>query len=210
MFAGIVEKQLKVLKTEKGSSGFKLSVEKPSEWNDLRVGESISLDGVCLTVERFDQATVDFFVGAETMQVTIFPRLLKTDSTDKSSSKTLNAERSLKLGDRIHGHMVSGHVDTVALVIESEKMGECLLLKLEVPAKYKNFTVLKGSVAINGTSLTVNEVQDDTFSVLLIPETLRQTNLSALKAGDQVNIEFDQMVKTIRAQLAELMKERSL
>jgi len=202
MFTGIVERTAVLIQSQSGEGGINISVEKPGDWIDLWVGESIAVNGVCLTLESWNEKAMRFFVGFETLKVTDFKKALS------SPGKSLNLERSLRFGDRISGHMVSGHVDEITRVLDRNPEGECLFLKFELPLVRKSWILPKGSVALNGVSLTVNTVGKNDFSVLLIPETLRKTNLGALQPGDQVNIEFDQMAKAVAIHVENYLEAR--
>jgi riboflavin synthase len=196
MFTGLIQSISEIKDVfEKTSDGFKISILKPKDWFDLKLGESIACDGVCLTLSNFSDKILGFFVGAETLAKTTFKNL--------APGKKINMERSLALGDRLGGHVVSGHIDAVSEVLEAKREGQCLDLKLRVTADQFRFIIPKGSLCVNGVSLTVNEVNRDEKSIglFLIPETMARTNLSELKKGDWVNIETDQFVKIIAHQM---------
>lgn len=188
MFSGIVETQSIVSAARKGSETIAIDIDKPRDFNDLKVGDSIAVDGICLTVEAFNDKHMTFTLGPETIRVTGW-------TVERVKNRAVNLERSLRLQDRIHGHLVTGHVDATALVREAKKEGETLRLEIEIPQALSPFIWPKGSVAVNGVSLTVNKVANERFSVGLIPETLKRTNLKNLKAGDRVNLEADNMAR---------------
>lgn len=188
MFTGIIEAQAKLIKINQGQKSLQVVLEKPQSFNDLSIGDSIACNGVCLTVEQFDSKTLTFTIGFETLQITGW-------TFESLQNMTFNLERSLKFGDRIHGHLVSGHVDAVTTLAKKEFVGDCLILHFQTPKKQRKEIWQKSSVAINGVSLTVNEVNDHFFSVCLVPETLRKTNLLELSEGDNVNIETDYYMK---------------
>jgi len=188
LFTGIVEAKSKVLNVQSGEQSFKLTLARPPHFDDLHRGDSIACNGVCLTLENFDNQTLQFTVGFETINVTAW-------NLEKLLDLEFNLERSLKFGDRIHGHLVSGHVDALAEVVHREWVGECLIFNFSLPHALRKEIWKKSSVAINGVSLTVNEVDKDTFSVCLIPETLHQTQLETVIVGDKVNIETDYYMK---------------
>ena len=165
-----------------------IHVARPAGFDDIGLGDSIAINGCCLTVEAFDEREMTFALGPETLKITGW-------SPDNLMGRDLNLERSLRLNDRIHGHLVTGHVDGVAEVLRAERSGETLELKISLPAKHKPFIWSKGSVAINGVSLTINAVDDEGFSLWLIPETLKRTNLGELKRGSSVNLELDNMAR---------------
>lgn len=192
MFSGIVEAKSQIIKTQEDGiadhKAIRIFVSKPTAFSDLKIGDSICVNGVCLTVENFDSQQIQFCLGAETIKVlsSTFSQWLQIP---------LNLERSLKFGDRLHGHLVSGHVDGVARVMESYSDGESWQIKCQIPQEIQKFFWKKGSVSLNGVSLTVNEVEKDLLSVCLIPETITATNLSLVPVGQFVNIEADYLAK---------------
>jgi riboflavin synthase len=157
----------------------------------IEVGGSLANAGVCLTIvavgRRGDRTTIGVDIGAETLAVT-------TAKSWKPGSR-LNLERPLRLGEELGGHMVSGHVDGVAEILKREDFDGMVKLSFRAPAELAKFVAAKGSVALDGTSLTVNSVEGDAFSVLLIPHTLAVTTWGERRAGDFVNIEVDQMAR---------------
>ena len=188
MFTGIIEEKSKVLEALKGDQSIQIKVVRPKSFDDIANGDSIACNGVCLTVESFDDRQMLFTIGYETLQVTGW-------KLEDLQDKELNLERSLKFGDRIHGHLVSGHVDTVSQVLKMENAGDCLIIDVELPAAHAKEIWKKSSVAINGVSLTVNEISKESFQVCLVPETLKKTNLETLQEGNLVNIETDYYMK---------------
>ena len=188
MFSGIVETTARVLQCRARDGVLEVTVERPSTLDDVGRGDSIAVDGVCLTVEHFDEKSLVFGLGAETLRVTGW-------TEDRLRAKPRNLERSLRYGDRVHGHMVLGHVDAQGPVARVEPLGEGLRLIFTTPEVLRPFVWSKGSIAVNGVSLTINEVTADTFAVGLIPETLKRTNLGKLKAGDAVNLEIDNFAR---------------
>lgn len=190
MFSGIIEVVEKAVSCEALPGAFRLTLVRPSSFDDLRPGDSVAVDGVCLTVETFDAKTMNFVLAAETL------RVLSWDPV-KATSRLYNLERSMRFGDRLHGHLVSGHVDSLARVVRVEFQGESLFLDVQLQAHLKPLVWMKGSIALNGVSLTVNEIKGDTISVCLIPETQKRTNLSGLKVGDFVNVEPDLFARAV-------------
>lgn len=187
MFSGIIEACSPIEIVETRSDLLTLFVRRPTHFDDIQLGDSIATNGVCLTVEVATPQHLKFTLGQETLRVTGW--------TQKSLQGTLvNLERSLKFGDRVHGHFVSGHVDTTAEVLEVQD-GESWNLRFSKKNINSKMVWSKGSVAIQGVSLTLNEVTATDFSVCLIPETLLRTNLKNLKPGDVVNIEYDTWAK---------------
>jgi riboflavin synthase len=188
MFAGIVEAKTELLEytapDPKTALPTRIKIKKPNDFNDLSIGDSISVNGVCLTVEAFDEAHMQFALGAETLKVTGW-------NSTNLGTRPLNLERSLRLQDRVHGHFVSGHVDGVGTVLRlSDEKGSRILV-VAVEARLHQYLWPKGSVALNGVSLTINAVARGELEVCLVPETLKRTNFSDLLEGDQVTIEVD-------------------
>lgn len=196
MFSGIVEATARLLSVREREQVLEFNVEKPNHFNDLSQGDSVAVDGVCLTVERIAGPGIQFALGPETLKVTGW-------TLGEVSERVFNLERSLRFGDRVHGHLVTGHVDTTALVRGLERQGETLKITLDLPTAMRPFIWPKGSVALNGVSLTLNEVGDDYFTVGLIPETLSRTNLGLLKLGQSINLEIDNMARGL-ARLAQI------
>lgn len=188
MFSGIVEAQVPVLAVEPRASGLELRLARPENFADVNTGDSIAVNGVCLTVEALEAKSLVFTLGPETLKITGWDQEFLT-------RKSVNVERSLKLGDRLHGHLVSGHVDSVGKVVSVADQEGWRRLVISMPDEIRPMVWLKGSVAVQGVSLTVNGVTDDRFEVGLIPETLRRTNLGALETGDTVTLEADQMAR---------------
>ena len=193
MFTGIIEETATVRKVEEASEGKRISVERPESFEDVSKGESISVSGVCLTVEAFDQDSINFFLAEETLEKSWLSHLEDDD--------TLNLERALRPQDRMGGHIVQGHVEASVEVLEVEKVSddsEGWNMKFSLPEDLQNLVVYKGFVAVEGISLTVTEVTDESFSVMIIPETWSETNLSEKIEGDEVNMETDMMGKYVK------------
>lgn len=188
MFSGIIEATSKVIFIEKRDSVVRVAVYRPEHFEDIKIGDSISCNGVCLTIEKFGGESIQLSLAHETLQ------LLKIDSTTLVG-QLWNLERSLRFGDRVHGHLVTGHVEAIGEVTRSEALGESWMLDFKVPEIVKNYIWKKGSIAVQGVSLTVNEFDYGIVSVCLIPETLKKTNLSSLKVGHFVNVETDYLAK---------------
>jgi riboflavin synthase len=200
MFSGIVETKITLLEWIPLGQIVRIITDKPSSFNNLSIGDSIAVNGVCLTLEAYDVTTMQFALGPETLKVTGW-------SEELLKNASLNVERSLRLGDQIHGHLVSGHVDAMALVSGAQAISDdgeisTLILTLTLPKSLRALVWQKGSVALNGVSLTVNSVHDladeqTQIQVCLIPETLRRTNLAKLKVGDWVTVEADQYARAM-------------
>jgi riboflavin synthase len=199
MFSGIIETTAAVTASQERAGVLQITLERPKSFNDLRIGDSIAVDGICLTLENFTPETLTFALGPETLRITGW-------AESGVEGRVVNLERSLRLGDRIHGHLVTGHVDATAKIFEVCAHGETLDLHVEIPDRLKTFIWSKGSVAINGVSLTINTVTANWFQAGLIPETLKRTNLGGLHAGSLVNLEADNMARGL-VHWAELRKE---
>jgi riboflavin synthase len=192
MFTGIVNDLGEVVEVRNKAEGLhRMMIACNYHPNSIEIGASIACSGICLTVvERGRAGNRSSFAvdaAAETLRVT-------TAGTWRRGTK-LNLERSLRLGDELGGHMVSGHVDGIAELIGRDDFVESAALSFRVPATLARFIAPKGSVALDGVSLTVNEVAGDTFSVLIIPHTLKVTTFGALAPGAHVNLEVDQMAR---------------
>lgn len=202
MFSGIVEALSPILSLQDGDQVIHLAVAKPADFNDLKAGDSIACDGVCLTVVSFDDHQIAFTLGYETLKVLKFKK-------DEWLGRKMNLERSIRFGDRVHGHLVSGHVDGVASITRSEKNGDSWFIDVELPLSAQATIWKKGSITLNGVSLTVNEIQKNILSVCLIPETIHRTNLTQFKVGQFLFYETDYLAKAaVRA--AEIGEFRSV
>jgi riboflavin synthase len=188
MFTGIIETTAPITRIEKSGSVYQIHIKKPEIFNDLKIGDSICTNGVCLTVEKFNDENIQFAIGPETLLITKWENIL-------TKGLEMNLERSMRFGDRVHGHLVTGHADGTGKIVDVLSNDGTLFFAVQIPEKFKKFIWKKGSLCISGVSLTVNEVDGDVASFYLIPETLKKTNLKSLKAGDVVNLEFDYMAK---------------
>jgi riboflavin synthase len=196
MFTGIVEERGHILQKIPIKSGITLEIQ--CSFNDLKLGDSVAVDGVCLTVTELSNGSFQADVSPETLRLTRMGQY--------NQSTEVNLERPLKFSDRLGGHYVTGHVDQTARVLSLKSLSEYLEVGFsDVLPSAQGFLVKKGSVTVNGVSLTVNEVYDAGFSVCLIPHTLEKTNLSQLKVGDEVNLEFDWMGKMIRQEIERVL-----
>ena len=191
MFTGIVEAMGTLTNVENGPDSVKLTIQSPGFFGDIKLGDSIAVNGCCLTAvtNTADQFTVD--VMKQTLALTNIGSL--------KVGATVNLEKAMKVSDRLGGHIVQGHVDSLATLSAINEGADWYELVFEVPANYLKYLQAQGSVTLNGVSLTVAKLNDETkqLSVWLIPETLKRTNLSALKVGDQVNLEVDVLAKYV-------------
>lgn len=193
MFSGIIADVGTIARTEDRNGGLRLSVStKALGMDDVQLGDSIAVNGVCLTVveKKNDTFTVD--VSRETLNCTVGL---------EAQCARVNLEKALRLSDRLGGHLVSGHVDGVGEVIAFTDIGESWKLVVRAPQSLAKYIAVKGSITINGVSLTVNEVDDAVFSVNLIPHTLAVTTLNELSAGAKVNLEIDLIARYVERML---------
>jgi riboflavin synthase len=186
MFTGIIQATVKVRKTEKAGECLRVSVERPSHW-PLVHGQSIAIDGVCSTVVAFDEQSFDVEYMPET--------LAKTSVGNFQEGTEVNLERSLTLQDFIDGSLVQGHVDTTGKIEKIKDIGETKEMTLSFPSELKKYIAPKGSIVVNGVSLTVASVDEGGFRIALIPYTLTHTNLGLLEEGSSVNIEVDMLAR---------------
>jgi len=190
MFTGIVTDVGEIVSLKELDSRRLIGVACNAEAETIALGASIACAGVCLTVvgvTRKNKTVVAFDVAAETLAV--------TTARDWKVGDRLNLERSLRIGDELGGHLVSGHVDGVATILSRHDFDDLSRLRFRAPHELAPFLAKKGSVALDGTSLTVNEVEGDEFEALLIPHTLKVTTWGERKEGERVNLEVDQMAR---------------
>lgn len=195
MFTGIVEGLgvvEKINQDTKNRSAYQMTIDLGVHAKGLKVGQSVALNGVCLSVTKISKNKCDFEMIDETIK--------KTDLGNLKKGSIVNIERSLKVGARMEGHFVLGHVDGVAMIKKIEKKPKEVKVWFEVPKKLAKFVVKKGSIAIDGISLTVVDVTKNMASVCLIPHTVKVTNFQSKKIGDKVNIETDILGKYILKQ----------
>ncbi len=205
MFTGLIESvcQVKSLSAGRVSDGGALAVDLGALADGVRLGDSIAISGACLTVTRLEGAVATFALSPETLAKSTLAML-------KTSSK-VNVERAMLATDRFGGHMVQGHVDGVGTVRAVKKLGEFADIEFGASAELLEQMVPKGSVAIDGVSLTIAEVGNAGFRVAAIPETLGRTTLGSARIGDKVNVEIDVIVKVVRRQLENILpKDASL
>ncbi|MCI2398574.1 riboflavin synthase [Aliiroseovarius subalbicans] len=193
MFTGIITDVGRIARLEK-TGDLHARIETAYDTGAIDVGASIASDGVCLTVVALGKGWYDVDISAETVS--------KTNLGDWAIGARVNLERALKVGDELGGHIVSGHVDGVAEIVAMTDEGESTRVSFRAPAALARFLAPKGSVALNGTSLTVNEVEGDTFGVNLISHTKEVTNWGDAQVGDRVNLEIDTLARYV-ARLAE-------
>ena len=189
MFTGIVAGTAPILRIIEGEGIRKITVDLGDFIDGLETGASVSLDGVCMTVVSMDSGEVTFDAISETLD--------RTTLSDRSEGDRLNVERSMRLGDELGGHILSGHVMGTAEIIEARTVGEGLDLLISIPGGFSPFILEKGFIAVDGMSLTVGKCNEESFSLHIIPETLRITNLDKKIVGDRVNIEIDSRTQAV-------------
>jgi riboflavin synthase len=186
MFTGIIQSIGKIVQVEPRGQDVRLIIDAGKlDMSDVALGDSIAANGVCLTVIERQGNRYSVDVSAETLRCT----------RGLDAPGEVNLEKAMRLADRLGGHLVSGHVDGVGEVMRFEAAGDCFLLEIRAPHELAKFIAAKGSVTVNGVSLTVNSVARDDFEINLIPHTLQETTLKHLGAGSSVNLEVDLLAR---------------
>ena len=197
MFTGIIQAVGRIDSITHVGEDIKLSISAESlGLDDVLAGDSIAVNGVCLTVVKFNKTHFEVHVSKQTLDVSV--GLIK--------QQAVNLEKALRLNDRLGGHLVSGHVDGVGEVFQFIDLGECWSLAIRAPHAISKYIAKKGSICVNGVSLTVNTIENDVFSMNIIPHTLQQTTFKYLKVGSQVNLEIDQLARYVE-RMAEWTQE---
>ena len=199
MFTGIIQGIASISAISQGESVTKVSIDLP-ETENLQVGASVSIDGVCLTATSINGTIVDFDIIAETLQ--------RTTLSDLEIASEVNFERAIRFGDELGGHLLSGHVMSAGLIHSIIEKGEGTDISIIAPPSLQKYIIEKGFIAIDGISLTVGEVQSNVFALHLIPETLRMTTLGSKQEGDAVNIEIDSNTQTIVSTVERMLAEK--
>ena len=190
MFSGIIKHTGKISKIYKKNNNCNIEIQSKIKFTKFELGSSISCSGTCLTLEEYKNGLIKFYISKETLNRTNFKYMMKGD--------LINLEKSMKFGDRISGHFVQGHVDTTSIIKKINFIGKSWFISFKLSKKYNKYIIQKGSIAINGVSLTVSKILNDGFQVVVIPKTLKLTNLIYLKEKDVVNVEFDVLGKYIK------------
>ena len=189
MFTGLIEDTGKVIALQQRGAGASLSVETSLNTAEIALGDSVAVNGICLTVTERSPGRLTFDVSSETVSRSTFRHL--------RSGMRVNLERALRMGDRLGGHIVTGHVDCCATLSGITPSTDSRMLTFSLPPEYCRYLVEKGSVTIDGISLTVNSVSSSGFSVTIIPHTMSKTTLGDMRSGDSVNIETDILGKYV-------------
>jgi riboflavin synthase len=200
MFTGLVETTGTVASVLNTGNGIRLSVKSASPF-DIQLGDSISVNGVCLTVTKHD-AEISFDVSPETLKSTNLGALKVSDR--------VNLERALRLSDRLGGHIVTGHVDGIGVIKDKRQTGEYTFYKFDTPSEILKYIVKKGSITVDGISLTVVDLDSRSFNVAIIPHTLTATNLGEKGTGDRVNLEADIIGKYVERLLGKKKTDTGL
>jgi len=183
MFTGIIEEVGKIKSVSRTGKSRIFSVMSKKLLSEIKIGDSVSVNGVCLTV--FDKSGDSFKVEA------VEETIKKTNLGDLKSGDPVNLELALKLGERLGGHIVQGHVDTTGVIESIKKLRNSWIFWVKFPSEFRKYLILAGSIAVDGISLTVADIARDKFKVSIIPYTFDNTNLKFRKVGDRVNLEFD-------------------
>ena len=191
MFNGIIKYTGRIHNVKKTNNNCVLELSSSLKFTKNELGSSICCSGACLTLEKYNKKISKFYLSKETLSKTIFRLSKKGD--------IINLERPIKYGEPVSGHFVQGHVDTTAVINKINIIGKSWLITFQLDKKYKKYLVTKGSITINGVSLTIAKVMRNEFQISIIPKTLKLTNLIKLKKKDQVNVEFDVLAKYIKS-----------
>jgi riboflavin synthase len=189
MFTGLVEGQGEIIRVEKKGNKALIWIKPEFPWEEKKLGESISVNGVCLTAAAWTGNTFSVDVSAETLG--------RSDLGQLKSGDRVNLERALRLSDRLGGHLVTGHIDGVGRILQKERQEGFFLLKIASPKSLRPFIVEKGSIAVDGISLTVNRIGEEDFDLTIIPHTAARTTLDRKPIGEEVNLETDLIGKYV-------------
>jgi len=194
MFTGLIEETGTVVKMERKGEGAIITISHSSALDDLKLGDSISVDGICLTITHIQPPCFRAEASGETVR--------RTTLGSKKIHQKVNLERALRLNERLGGHLVTGHIDEVGKISSVVPEGTSQKMTFQINRRIAQYLVAKGSVAVDGISLTVNEVSSDYFSINIIPHTIFHTSLETKKVGDEVNIETDIIGKYVEKLIA--------
>ena len=188
MFTGIIQAVGEITPVQTSSGDIKIDINAEQlNLSDVKIGDSIAINGVCLTVTSLSETHFKADVSKETLNVT----------TGLDQKGQVNLEKALRLDDRLGGHLVSGHVDGIGQVVQFDPVNDCWILAIQSPHAISKYIARKGSICVNGVSLTVNTIEKDVFTINIIPHTLEKTILGTLQVGSQVNLEIDQIARYV-------------
>ena len=183
MFNGIIYKTGIILKISKNSDYSELTLKTNYKFKRSEIGSSLCCSGVCLTITKIQNKYISFYLSKET--------LIRTNFSSSKIGDRINIEKSLNYGNKISGHYVQGHVDTTSIVTKITVIDKTWIITFKISKIYKKYLITKGSISINGVSLTISAIKNNTFQINIIPHTLKLTNLLKLKKNYLVNVEFD-------------------
>ncbi len=188
MFTGIIQAVGQLTPATQSTGDIQISIAANQlDLSDVNIGDSIAVNGVCLTVTTINQTHFTADVSKETLSVT----------TGLNQKSFVNLEKAMRLDSRLGGHLVSGHVDGIGEVVQFEAINDCWLLVIRAPHAISKYIARKGSICVNGVSLTTNSIEKDNFAINIIPHTLEKTTLGALNVGSKVNLEIDQIARYV-------------
>ena len=188
MFTGIIQAVGEITPLQTSSGDIKIDINAEQlDLSNVKIGDSIAINGVCLTVTSLSETHFKADISKETLNVT----------TGLDQKGQVNLEKALRLDDRLGGHLVSGHVDGIGQVVQFDPVNDCWLLAIQLPHAISKYIARKGSICVNGVSLTVNTIEKDVFTINIIPHTLEKTILGTLQVGSQVNLEIDQIARYV-------------
>lgn len=199
MFTGLIEAVCTVKSAQTAAKAMALTIDLGEMAGDAKTGDSIAVNGVCLTITRLDGSSATFDVSAETLAKSALGAL--------RAAARVNIERAVRPMDRFGGHFVQGHIDGTGTISGIQRQGDFVDVKVAADAELLDQMVAKGSVAVDGISLTIADMDEGTFTVTVIPETLKKTTLGAAKIGDPVNVETDIIVKAVKKQLEKILPQ---
>jgi len=203
MFTGLIKSVCTVKSVSRSNAALRLAVDLNELRTDTKIGDSIAINGACLTVSELDSSIASFDLSAETLTKSTLGKL--------NTASQVNVEPALKIGDQLGGHIVTGHIDGTAKIKTIEKTGQFANIRFTAEPELLDQMLVKGSVAVDGISLTIASMDESCFTAAIIPQTLRKTTLAAAEIGDTVNIETDIIVKIIKKHLNKILsKEKKL
>jgi riboflavin synthase len=200
MFTGLIEEVGRVVGVGASDRGTRLQIAAPRTAAQVKIGESIAVNGCCLTLASRRRARLSFDLLEETKA--------RTNLKNLRQNSRVNLERALRADGRLGGHFVQGHVDCASAIVAFDAKGADFRLEVELPKEFAHYAAFKGSIALNGISLTVAEILPQSFVVWIIPYTMSHTNLGGVKAGDLVNVEFDILAKYVERMLGPLLNKK--